>query len=254
LAVSQHHYDKADEYLATAIDLLKKDAISKKNEGLNDPQIANILLQRAQVAQNRQLPGDAAEYTRQALAIQEKRGATADLTGIEGTKRALALRVANEGDFAGAESMLLELVQDEETSPKPDAKRAEILDVQLLGNMYVREKKYSEAKATFHRAMDLIVKQDGPDARSLSGPMADLASLSADEGHPAEAEAQFKATIAFIEKGEGPLAFPLDRVLREYAWLLHTLDRKEEAQKLLARAATVRAAHTISLPRQPSQN
>jgi len=247
LAILQHQYDKADEYVAAALEILKKD------ENLNASQIANTLLKRAQVAQDRHLPAEATEYTRQALAIQEAHSG-ADVPSVAGTKRALAQRMAKDGDLADAESLLVGAIQDEETSPRPDARKTEILDVEALGRIYMMAKKYSEAEIQIRRSMDLIVKEDGSQARGLAGPMADLASLREDQGRSAEAEAQYKATIAFIEKNDGILSFALDRVLRQYAWLLHTLGRKDEAQKLIARADEVRAAHIVSLPRSPSQD
>ncbi len=70
-----------------------------------------------------------------------------------------------------------------------------------------------------------------------------LANLYKDQGYYAEAELLYKRALAIVEKALGPEHPHVATSLENYSALLRQTARADEAERMEARAITIRAKH-----------
>src|SRR5262249_21099921 len=84
-----------------------------------------------------------------------------------------------------------------------------------------------------------INEKNGSDPKDLATSLNNLARILRDEGKYDQAEADYKRALALREKALGPNDPDVGAVLRNYAYLLHKMNREDEAAKLNARAQEI---------------
>ena len=110
-----------------------------------------------------------------------------------------------------------------------------------LATLYREQGKYAEAEPLYRRALEIREKALGKDHPEVGTNLWELAKLHKARGNYAEAESLFKRGMGIFEKKLDPNDPKLGVWLMDYADLLRKTNREDEAAKLEARAADIRA-------------
>ncbi len=115
-----------------------------------------------------------------------------------------------------------------------------------LGLLYVTQGKYAEAEPLLQRALEIDEQVLGREHSDVATDLNNLALLYQAQGK--YAEALYQRALAIVEKALGREHPDVATYLENYAVLLRKTRRKDEAQKLEARAREIRAKHERENP------
>ncbi len=113
-----------------------------------------------------------------------------------------------------------------------------LADLDLVASAYEADGKLGEAKTILIRALPLAEKQKGAADRSMAPRLLKLALLS--EAKADESVAYYQWAISVLEKAKGTNTTDVANALDEYAKSLRKWQKADEADKVAARAKTIR--------------
>jgi tetratricopeptide (TPR) repeat protein len=173
------------------------------------------------------------------LSDAERKGSS-DLA-LASTLYNLAILRRQQGKFAEAEALYrraLEIREREDGPNHPDV--AVVLN--NLAGLKAAQGNYDAARPLLERALKIRQTALGTHDMRTAESMSNLALLYAAQGNAAAAEPLYQQALAILDKPDESQRGDLDRVLDNYAALLHDTGRDVEADKLEARARAIRAA------------
>ena len=215
----------------------------------------------AMVYQDQHRYAEAEPLFKRVLAIEEKAEGPRSPDGLIIILNGLAQVYNAQGRYAEAEPLLKRALAIREKDLNPQHPRvAENLND--LATLYYAQGRFTEAEQLLKRAMGIQVNAFGPQPPTgvlilwnLAGTFRSLALLYETHGRYADAEPLFKQAVsiqekelAILEKALGPKNIYMVKRLEPYAALLQKTGRDAEADKILARAKAIRAAHTKGNP------
>lgn len=120
-----------------------------------------------------------------------------------------------------------------------------------LAALYAAQDNYAAAQPLLERALAIREAAFGPAHALTAQSLSNLALLHAAQGNAAAAEPLYQSAVSILEAAPAPPEGggnrgDLDRVLDNYAALLHDTGRDAEADELEARARVIRAVGTRS--------
>lgn len=174
--------------------------------------------------------------------------------GVASALYNLAILRRQQGDFKEAEGLYRRAlaIREQEQGPNhPDV--AAVLN--NLAGLEAAQGHYDDARPLLQRALTIREATLG-DAHVLTAQsLNNLALLDAAQGNAAGAEPLYQRALAILENArahaetgvrkDGPQGEGVDRVLDNYAALLHETGRDAEAEKLEARARIIRAGQDV---------
>lgn len=182
---------------------------------------------------------DQAEPRLEALADPvPQRAAADDLDQAAALSSAAAARRA-AGDLSSAIDMQSRALEIRERVLGPDHPDV-ASTLTSLATLYALQDNYGAAQPKLQRALLIREQALGPDDPLTAASLSNLALLYAAEGRPADAEPLYQRAVAILEKTRSA---DLPAVLENYAALLADTGRVEDAAKLDAQAARLRATH-----------
>lgn len=153
----------------------------------------------------------------------------------------LAILRRQQGEFAEAERLYrkaLDIRERIEGPNHPDVATT----LNNLAALMAAQGNYEVAQPMLERTLAIRQTALGNTHVLTAESMSNLALLYAAEGNATSAEPLYRQAIAILEKTEGARQGELDRVLDNYAAMLHETGRDVEAGGLEARARLIRAA------------
>jgi tetratricopeptide (TPR) repeat protein len=152
----------------------------------------------------------------------------------------LAILRRQQGEFAEAERLYrkaLDIRERKEGPNDPDVATT----LNNLAGLLALQGNYEAAQPMLERALVIRRTALGNTHVSTAESMSNLALLYAAQGDAGAAEPLYQQAIVILEKTDGPRRGELDRVLDNYAAMLHETGRDAEAGGLEARARLIRA-------------
>lgn len=173
------------------------------------------------------------------LHAEERKGD--DTLAMASTLYSLAILRRQQGEYTEAEKLYrraLEIRERKEGPDHPDIATT----LNNLAGLEVAEGNYDAAQPLLERALTIRQTALGTEHVLTAESMSNLALLYAAQGNAAAAEPLYQQAISVLEKEDGSRKGELDRVLDNYAAMLHETGRDAEADAFEARARVIRAA------------
>ncbi len=119
--------------------------------------------------------------------------------------------------------------------------------LEQLGLMYTKQRKFARAEPLYRLALDILEKSIGRRHPDFMQTLNALAELYVAEGKYTDAEPLFKLSVAAFEQALGAEHPHVADRLEDYALLLRTIRRTEEADVFETRARSIRAKRAIAI-------
>jgi serine/threonine protein kinase/tetratricopeptide (TPR) repeat protein len=232
-------YNQQGRY-ALAEPLYKKAlAVWEQICGLDHPDVARTLNNLALLYQVQHKYEQAEPLYRRGLTIWEH------LRGPEHPDVAtclnnLALLYLRQGNYSQAEPLFQRVLAIREKTLGP-CHPAVAHSLSYLAELYQHQGQYSHAELLYQQALDIRKHALGPEHPDVAQSFYDLARHYTVQGNYMQAEPLFQQALAIREQALGPHHPEVAAIVENYASLLATMQRKDEARKLAARAKTIRA-------------
>ncbi len=117
-----------------------------------------------------------------------------------------------------------------------------------LARLYARDRNFARAEPLYNRLLKLKQAAYGAEHPQIAAALNDLAVLYSGQGKYAEAEGYLQRCLAMYESTRGKESAEVAITLENYAKLLRRMERKDEAEKLEARAKAIRNKNTLTAP------
>ncbi|MEE8585483.1 MAG: tetratricopeptide repeat protein, partial [Acidobacteriota bacterium] len=137
-----------------------------------------------------------------------------------------------------AEQKLIQALEIAESFGEADGRRLESID--NLAAFYESTGSYSQAEPLYRKVLEIREKELGPDHFQVADSLNNLALLYYTQGKNQLAEPLLRRLVQLVEKTRGPQDRELAVCLENYAALMRRLDRKDESDRLRARAKEIR--------------
>jgi tetratricopeptide (TPR) repeat protein len=181
------------------------------------------------------------EAERELLAeLRESERKGSDDLALADTLYNLAILRRQQGEFAEADGLYrraLEIRERKEGPNHPDVAAT----LNNLAGLEAAQGDYDAAQPLLERALSIRQAALGNNDVLTVQSMNNLALLYAAQGNAAAAEPLYQRAVSILEKTDSARKTDLDRVLDNYAALLHDIGRDPEADALEARARLIRA-------------
>jgi len=172
--------------------------------------------------------------------LHEAEGKGSDDLALARTLYSLAILRRQQGQFVEAEQLYrrsLKIRERQEGLNHPDVAAT----LNNLAGLEAVQGNYDAAQLLLERALAIREAALGNEHVLTAESLNNLALLYAAQGNAEAAEPLYQRALSILERTDKPRKGELDRVLDNYAALLHETGRDTEADSLEARARTIRA-------------
>jgi tetratricopeptide (TPR) repeat protein/CHAT domain-containing protein len=231
-------YSDQDRY-AEAEPMLKRSlAITEKALGPNHLNVANALINLAELCEGQSRNIEAEQLYKRALAIREK-ALGPDHLDVAVTLNNLGVLLREQGRYAEAEPYLKRSLAIREKLMGVD--HPDVADpLHVLAVLYLRQARYGDAEPLFQRALAIREKALGPAHSDVALSLHDLAGLYENQGRYDEAESLYRRSLTIYESVLGPEHPHVATVIDNTALLDKSRGRFGEAEALYQRALAIR--------------
>jgi CHAT domain-containing protein/Tfp pilus assembly protein PilF len=211
-------------------------AISEKALGPDHPDVANFLLNLANLYQAQGRYSDAAPLFKRSLAISEK-ALGPDHPDVADSLNNLADLYQAQG-YRDAEPLYKRSLVIREKALGPDHPSV-AASLNNLADLYHHQGRYSDAEPLFKRSLAIREKALGRDHPDVATSLNSLAALYYDQGRNGDAEPLFKRSLAIGEKALGPDHPSIAARLNNLAAVYQQQGRYTEAEPLFKRSLAI---------------
>lgn len=248
----QNHQDalvtETDNYLALVLEskgaygeaaalLQESVGITKKIDGADSPNYANVLHNLAGTLIDAGDLSSAEKIDEEALAIRRKINAPGH-PDIAYPLNNLGFMFLEQGDWASAEPLLKEALTIRGGPANQDVNAAATLN--NWARMLQQKGEYAAAAQGFEQAIAIVHKLKGPESVPLAKMLANLGLLRADTGKLEEAEQLERQALVMRQKITGEESPDVASSLTNLALVFSLQHRPGEAEPLLRRALEIR--------------
>ncbi|MGE5567574.1 MAG: tetratricopeptide repeat protein [Rhodospirillales bacterium] len=235
---AQGKYSEAETVFARCLE------IWEKTRGAEHPDLALAYQQLGEMCMHQGRGPEALFALRRALALLDARKVQDWVTLVVLTK--LAAYYTAQDRYPEAEPHLwraFELRRYLQGGDHPKVAKA----LEQLGQIYTRQRKFARAEPLYRLSLSILEKTIGRRHPDFLQTLNALAELYIAEGKYSDAEPLFKLSVAAFEQALGAEHPHVADRLEDYALLLRTIRRNEEAEVFETRARAIRARRAIAI-------
>ncbi len=152
----------------------------------------------------------------------------------------------NQGKYKKAQQLLEQTLSIYNDKAGADDPRA-VLVLNDLAAVYLNEDKFDQSQELIKKALTIYEKNRRPKDPAVADGLHRLAVVCCSKGRYEQAEPLYRLALALGEESYGPNDSRLALTLADYANLLKLTKRFDQAQKMEARARTIRALRSSSV-------
>ncbi len=234
----QGRYREAEHYVRRALTIWEE---AHEQESID---LARALNNLAMLYQHQGKLNEAESLYRRGLAIWEARQGPSH-PDLAVQLNNLASLYQQQGRYALAEPLYRRVLEIREKTLGP---QHPMLAHSLIGLAlsYRHSGRYAEAEALLQQALKIRKRALGPDHAEVAHSLVQLARFYSSQGKHSQAETLYQQALKIREDRLGPDHPDVASLLRNYALLLMSVKRKDEAVQLAVRARSIKAKYAIT--------